>query len=216
MSALRRSQPKTQNWVRAVVRDGHIVLLKTCQGCDREMVASEGPDSAFLVHSRYKGKAIYHPRCRKCMARARKERMRDPEHREHRRAYQREYARQRRRDPEKWQQERELDRIRAVAKAEEEGRTIRHIRGTVIDGTAPRLPAAPFRAWLRAYQMATGLRGNEDTAKELGIEPKRVSVVMAGQRHVALDVVDRAILNAKVPVRVDGREILLLQDLYPA
>ena len=135
---------------------------------------------------------------------------RDPEAEEKLRTAARNYQRRRRaEDPEAVN---ELARLEYALRAEREGRTVKRSR-TVIDGTAPRVDADPFRAWLEAYMAATGL-GPQVVAEDLGLVPRRLRGVLAGQAKVAVDVVDRALVAARFPIEVAGRLILRIDDLY--
>jgi hypothetical protein len=99
---------------------------------------------------------------------------------------------------------------RAERKARKAARTV------VIPNTAPRLPAGPFRIWLEAYQRAWALPDAAAVARKLEICERRASGVLSGgQDSVTIDVVDRALINARLPVCVDGRTVLTIDDLYP-
>jgi hypothetical protein len=132
----------------------------------------------------------------------------DPVKAERMRAASREYKRrQKEADPEKVRGD---ARMNYALRAERAGRTLR--TASTASARAPRsirrLPAGPFREFLLTYRERWDLGSDEALAADLGIINKRVSLVIAGQPNVALDVVDRAILNARGDVR--------LEDLYPA
>jgi hypothetical protein len=83
--------------------------------------------------------------------------------------------------------------------------------------TVPTVPLGPFRDWLLAYQVDTGLDSAVALAEELGIQERRVRYVLAEEaENVSLDVVDRALIEARRTVEVGGRTIFGLEDLYPS
>jgi hypothetical protein len=95
-----------------------------------------------------------------------------------------------------------------------EGRSVRRL-WSVIDGTAPRVLASPFRDWLLAYRETSELRGSDELALELGIEARRVRSVLSGEStRVTLDIVDRALTNARWSIHVWGRMVVTIDDLY--
>ena len=109
----------------------------------------------------------------------------------------------------------EMQRIYYALRQERQGKSVRRLR-TVIDGTLPTVPAVPFARWLAEYARATGLGSSFDIAADLGLNERRVRAVLAGEQcNVALDVVDRALLNARCHVDVNGRTIFTLDDLFP-
>lgn len=156
------------------------------------------------------------------------ERMKDPEYRARHQArqarwlakpgsaetmarYARRYrARRRQEDPETV---RELERIDYRLRRERQGFPARS-RRTVIDGTQPRIPTGPFLEWLEAYYR---LVGGEWRAMVLGLglDERRVRYMRNGQKRVAQDTVDRALTHAQCVVRLHGRDIVTLDDLYP-
>ena len=111
---------------------------------------------------------------------------------------------------------RDRDAAYRAARAEREGREY-HPRSYVTDGTAPREPVAAFLAWLVAYRRERCLPDVTAVAKELGLEERGLRRVLSGEyRKVGLDVIDRALLHARIAVRVNGRAIYVLSDLYPS
>jgi hypothetical protein len=110
---------------------------------------------------------------------------------------------------------RDRDAAYRALRALREGRDYRP-RRYVIDGTAPRLPSGPLRAWLVAYRLERGIAEVAALAAELGLVRRRVASLLAGeQESVTLDVVDVALSNAEAVVFLDGRYVLTLDDLYP-
>jgi hypothetical protein len=82
-----------------------------------------------------------------------------------------------------------------------------------------RIPAEPYRGWLLAYREAAHLGTNQALADALGVERRRnVSAILNREyERVAIDVVDRAVMNATLVVYVPslGRTVATLDDLYP-
>lgn len=139
--------------------------------------------------------------------------VRDPEWKTRTREYARLWkARRRAEQPERVNED---QRMYYALRRDREGKTVNH-RWTVIDGTQPRIPAAPFRRWILSYAELAELEGNVHAlARDLGIEPRRVSSLYAEEYdRVALDVVSRALTNARFIVHLDGRAIVTVDDLY--
>jgi hypothetical protein len=108
----------------------------------------------------------------------------------------------------------EQARMDYALRMERRGRPAKY-HGTVIDGTRPELPAGPFREWLAAYRRARGLGSAAELAQELGLVERRVrSQLAGGQASVSVDVVSRALTEARVVVDVGGRTVVTLDDLY--
>lgn len=83
-----------------------------------------------------------------------------------------------------------------------------------VDGQRMFVKADAFGMWLthqKAYHQCSGL----ELGALLGIEGRRVNGVLNGATHVAVDIVDRALVNAEMQVVVDGRTIVTFEDLYP-
>lgn len=183
------------SWL-VVADDGSLVLWRRCK-CGVEGPCSEGPESLFPV-THHGGIPHWRPWCRDCYNRRRR-------------------ARYRLRG--------DLDRLDKALRRMEEGIVPRPRRGTVVDATSPREPAAPFIAWLRAYGAVRGFGPERDEegretwrtealAIELGLVERRVRSLLAGeQAHVSVDVVSRALTEARIVVSVAGRLVVTLDDL---
>lgn len=100
-------------------------------------------------------------------------------------------------------------------KMEREGKQVRAV-GTVVDGTCPRKPAAPFAQWLEAYAEKVGVESSEWLGELLHIDARRIRAIRSeGQTHVSLDIVDTALSHTEVEVEVGGVTVFGLDDLYP-
>jgi hypothetical protein len=111
---------------------------------------------------------------------------------------------------------REARRALYVARLEREGKTITREKAT----GRPIADAAPFRQWLQAYGELIGETAAGPIAIDLGLVERRVQSVLFGQQEqVALDVVDRALINSgpQVTLKIRGRRraITSVEDLYP-
>lgn len=218
--------------VHVEVVDGTERHVKFCPGCSQTRVAEDGaPDSGFYVSRRGDGYVSFYRLCRRCLSEARKDARRtDPRFR------QMEYeARQRwmakpenreryRETSNAWQRRyrathrdevRERDRMAYRLRAERRG-----IKPSnwpkVIDGTRPEVPAAPFVEWLSAYKRARDLGSASDAALELGLGDRRTRSLLSGaQASVSVDVVSRALTEARVVVSVGCRAVVTFDDLYP-
>lgn len=120
--------------------------------------------------------------------------------------------RMRREDPKRVNED---HRLNYALRQERNGKSVRH-RTTVVDFTQPRVEAWRFQAWLVAYSKARKYPSRAVLARELKIGERRIHSVLNGEyRRVALDVVDRALLNARAQVFLHGHWIVTLEDLYP-
>jgi len=233
------TERRVYHHVRTEVRDGVVVQVKFCRSCGQDKIVSEGPESGFSISARVERQnPTYRADCKDCAREIHQARMAsDPEYaarvRERSRRGQRRYLAK----PDKreiaraasrtWHRKKrsteagrlylnESSRLAYALRREREGKTPRY-RSTVIDGTLPRIEAAPFRAWLMAcLAQVPGINSGEALAAELDICVKRVRDVLSGRyRKVALDVVSRALTNAYWTVEVDNKVIVTLDDLYP-
>lgn len=135
-----------------------------------------------------------------------------PEGREASRRAAREYHRRKREKDRDGVNERA--RMDYALRMERRGRVVKH-RETVIDRTQPRVEAGPFVEWLRAYQKAIGADSIPDLASALGIVERRVRALLGGeQARVSVDVVSRALTDARIVVSVGGRVVVTFEDLY--
>lgn len=217
-------------------RDGKPVKLKVCRICREEKVCEDGPGSEFAISKRREGySVVWNPHCKVCKNRSHKERMEtDPEYAERIRTRQAENTRRWMKNPENREKARaswrryhqrikqedperilEAARMGYVLRRERQGKVVRH-RQTVIDGTTPRVQLGPFREWLGSWMNMVEGDAVAEAERVLGIPQRTLyRYLHTNQPFVALDVVDRAILYAQVPVRVGGREVVRLDDLYP-
>lgn len=124
----------------------------------------------------------------------------DPIRLEQLRERQRVWAKAHRAEPGSKEERREGRRALSVARAEGHGRVLQEPARAEL----PVLPAEPFRRWLVAYGLAIGEVEGLAIALNVGIEPRRVTGVLAGQvDNVSFDIVDRALINARFAVDVD-------------
>lgn len=229
------SQKRAYQPVRTRIREGRIERVKYCPGCGIDKLVSEGPESEFGIQHR-SSRTSFKPYCKKCTQARHKARMKsDPEYaarirantrkgqqkylakpgkREIARAASRNWQRNMRATEQGRQYLNESARLQYALRREREGKPVKH-RTTVIDGTMPRLPMEPFRAYLLAYKEAAGIGGADSLARELGLNKRRVSSVLAGEyKNVSLDAVDTALINAKWSVYIEGKLIITIDDLY--
>jgi hypothetical protein len=208
------------------VVDGAERQVKWCPECDQVKVAEDSPESGFYVN-RIRGTVTFYRFCKTCTAEKRRvARRTDPRFKEMERAAR---ARWVARNPERsaemrrdwqrrWRREhreehRELQRLCYRLRAERKG--VKAYAGRkVIDGTRPEIPAAPFIEWLTAYQQAQKLE-IAALAQELGLVERRVRYLLTvGQASISVDVVSRALTEARVVVSAGGRTVVTFDDLY--
>lgn len=83
-------------------------------------------------------------------------------------------------------------------------------------GTQPRIPVEPFCRWLEGYAVASGIGQNEEElSRDLGLISRTLRYALGRkQARVEADVVDRALMNSRHVVCLDGRAIVTINDLY--
>ena len=170
-----------------------MVLFRRCTDCGTDGPCLDTPESIFQQYHQARSSAIsWRAQCKDCSNRRRR----------------RSYRRHRRRL-------RELKRIDAALLGERRGVPLVERKGTVIDHSQPREQAAPFVAWLRAYQRAREIPSARALAMELRLVERRVLALLGGgQRFVSGDTVSRALTEARIVVRVGGRDVVTYDDLY--
>lgn len=78
------------------------------------------------------------------------------------------------------------------------------------------VPLGPFLLWLDAYQEESGIDQAVELASDLGLLERGLRRMLAhGQDHVEHATVDRALMNSRYTVEVDGFPIFGVDDLYP-
>lgn len=213
-----------------------MIALDRVRACSnpecREVLPADPYDpegAGFYVNRRLKsGRVVFSTLCKPCLMEQRRRRRReDPVFAERERAARARWAaknQERLRDlrvawHRRWraahrEEYRELQRIYYRLRAQRDGRREYAGRRRVIDGTRPERPAGPFAEWLAVYRRVRGLSVPE-VARELGLVERRVLSLLSGdQAEVSVDVVSRALTEARVVVSVGGRAIVTFDDLY--
>lgn len=85
---------------------------------------------------------------------------------------------------------------------------------------ALRMPREPYRRWLVAYSKLMGFKDAADLSQDLGINERNTRRVLGREEgHVIYDIVDRALINARLTVKLSVCGVVTfvfdIGDLYP-